>query len=50
MLAYLLRRVIYTGVVVTVTGIISFMLIHLAPGDPAALILGSEAGEDQIQE
>ncbi|MBC7436647.1 MAG: ABC transporter permease [Bdellovibrionales bacterium] len=46
-MAYFLRRLVATLPVMAVVAIIVFLLIHLAPGDPAALIAGDLAtGED----
>jgi peptide/nickel transport system permease protein len=46
---YIVRRLLYAVIVICVAGIIAFFLVHLAPGDPAALILGSDATVDQIE-
>ena len=44
---YVLRRLLATIPVMTVVAVVVFMLIHLSPGDPAALIAGDLAtGED----
>ncbi len=44
---YLLRRLFSTLPVVMVVAVVVFLLIHLSPGDPAALIAGDLAtGED----
>src|SRR6476661_8190898 len=46
-MAYLLRRLLSTLPVMAVVAVIVFLLIHLSPGDPAALIAGDLAtGED----
>lgn len=45
---YLLRRVAATIPVMAVVAVIVFMLIHLSPGDPAALIAGDTATADDI--
>ena len=46
-MAYFLRRLVATLPVMAVVAIIVFLLIHLAPGDPAAPIAGDLAtGED----
>ena len=34
--------------VLVVVGVVAFLLIHLAPGDPAAVMLGSNATQDQV--
>ncbi|MBM3944023.1 MAG: ABC transporter permease [SAR202 cluster bacterium] len=46
---YIIRRVIATIPVLLVVALIIFSLIHLAPGDPAAIIVGSFAGEEAYQ-
>lgn len=44
---YLIRRLLATLPVMAVVSLVVFMLIHLSPGDPAALIAGDLAtGED----
>lgn len=46
-MAYFLRRLLSTLPVMAVVAVIVFLLIHLSPGDPAALIAGDLAtGED----
>lgn len=46
---YIVRRLLYAVIVICVAGIIAFFLVHLAPGGPAALILGSDATVEQIE-
>lgn len=47
MTAYILRRLVLLIPVILVVGIVVFALVHLTPGDPAAVILGDRAtGED----
>ncbi len=48
MTGFLLRKIGSTAVVMTVVAVIVFMLIHLSPGDPAAIIAGERATLDQI--
>ncbi|MCC7281376.1 MAG: ABC transporter permease, partial [Acetobacteraceae bacterium] len=48
MTAYIVRRLIATIPVVVLVAIIVFMLVHLAPGDPASIIAGDNATSDQI--
>jgi peptide/nickel transport system permease protein len=43
MLAYIVRRIASTLAVMAVVGLFVFLLLHLAPGDPAALIAGDNA-------
>ncbi|NDG40463.1 MAG: ABC transporter permease, partial [Betaproteobacteria bacterium] len=47
-MGYLLRRIAATLPVMAVVALIVFLLIHLAPGDPAALIAGDLATADDI--
>jgi peptide/nickel transport system permease protein len=44
----LLRRIAATVPVMAVVALLVFLLIHLAPGDPAALIAGDMASSDDI--
>jgi peptide/nickel transport system permease protein len=46
---YILRRLGQLAIVLVVVGVVAFLLIHLAPGDPAAVMLGSDATLDQVQ-
>ena len=48
MLAYLIRRILSTIPVMGVVAVVVFMLLHLAPGDPAAIIAGDNATADTI--
>ena len=48
MLAYLIRRLLSTVVVMTIVAVFVFLLLHLSPGDPAAIIAGDNATNDQI--
>jgi peptide/nickel transport system permease protein len=45
---YLLRRLAATLPVMAVVAVVVFLLIHLSPGDPAALIAGDLATTDDI--
>jgi peptide/nickel transport system permease protein len=47
-MVYLVRRLVATLPVMGVVAVIVFLLIHLSPGDPAALIAGDLATEDDI--
>jgi peptide/nickel transport system permease protein len=47
MTAYILRRLALLVPVLLIVGIIVFSLIHLTPGDPAAIYLGREATQEQ---
>lgn len=47
-MGYLLRRLLATLPVMAVVSVIVFLLIHLSPGDPAALIAGDLATAEDI--
>lgn len=48
MTIYILRRLLMLIPVLLVVGVVVFTLIHLTPGDPAAVILGQSATPEQI--
>jgi peptide/nickel transport system permease protein len=48
MLAYVTRRLLSTIVVMAIVGVFVFLLLHLSPGDPAAIIAGDNATPEQI--
>jgi peptide/nickel transport system permease protein len=48
MLAYIARRLLGVIPVMLVVGIFVFSLLHLAPGDPAAIIAGDNATEANV--
>src|SRR4029079_15239919 len=48
MLGYIARRLVSTVVVLAIVGVFVFMLLHLSPGDPAAIIAGDNASPEQI--
>ena len=48
MLGYIARRLASTVVVMAIVGVFVFMLLHLSPGDPAAIIAGDNASPEQI--
>ena len=49
MLAYVIRRLFATLVVMTVVAFVVFSLLYLTPGDPAAVIAGDAATTDDIK-
>lgn len=49
-MGYIFRRLVATLPVMAVVAIVVFLLIHLSPGDPAALIAGDLATEDDIKQ
>ena len=48
MLAYLIRRLLSTFVVMAIVAVFVFLLLHLSPGDPASIIAGDNATSDQV--
>jgi peptide/nickel transport system permease protein len=46
-LIYVLRRLILLGPILLVVGGVVFALVHLIPGDPVAVMLGSDATPEQ---
>ncbi|ASJ61539.1 ABC transporter permease [Sinorhizobium meliloti] len=48
MAAYILRRMLSTVAVMAMVGIFVFLLLRLAPGDPAAIIAGDKATPQMI--
>jgi peptide/nickel transport system permease protein len=45
---YIARRLLSTLLVMALVGVFIFLLLHLAPGDPAAIIAGDNASPAQI--
>ena len=50
MTVYILRRLLMLIPVLLVVGMVVFTLVHLTPGDPAAVILGQSATAEQIEQ
>lgn len=48
MTSYLIKRLLALVPVLGVVAVVVFLLIHLTPGDPAAVILGPEASAAQV--
>ncbi len=48
MLGYIIRRLGSTVLVMVIVGVFVFLLLHLSPGDPAAIVAGDNATPDQI--
>jgi peptide/nickel transport system permease protein len=48
MIAYILRRLGATLIVMGLVGLFVFLLLRLSPGDPAAIIAGDNASAEQI--
>ncbi len=49
MLAYIIRRLLLLIPVLLIVGVIVFTLMHLTPGDPASVMLGRDATEEQTE-
>jgi peptide/nickel transport system permease protein len=47
---YIVMRVLAALPVVAVVGVITFSLVHIAPGDPASIILGNDATPENLRE
>jgi peptide/nickel transport system permease protein len=45
---YLCRRLVATIPILILVGLITFLLIHLTPGDPAAVVAGENASQEAI--
>lgn len=50
MARFILRRAIFSLVVLGVVSLIIFFLTHLVPGSPALILLGAEATTEQVRE
>ncbi len=49
MIRLILRRLLSAFVVMAIVAVLVFMLIHLSPGDPAAVIAGEHATTQDIE-
>src|SRR5262245_2233860 len=49
MTAYILRRLLATIPVMVVVALFVFLLLHLTPGDPAAVIAGDDASPAEVE-
>lgn len=49
MTQYIIRRFLLLVPVMLIVGIVVFTLVHLTPGDPAAVILGPDATTEQVE-
>ncbi|MBO0991943.1 ABC transporter permease [Bacillus sp. SD088] len=50
MVGYIVKRILSLIPVLFIVSIAIFLIVHLTPGDPASVILGMEATEEQIEE
>lgn len=48
MTSYILRRLVHLVPVILIVGLVVFTLVHLTPGDPAAVILGDQASPEDV--
>jgi peptide/nickel transport system permease protein len=48
MVGYIVQRLFSTLIVMAMVGVFVFLLLHLSPGDPAAIIAGDNATSEQI--
>jgi len=48
MLAFIVHRLLSTVAVMAIVAVVIFLLLHLSPGDPAAIIVGDNATQLQI--
>jgi len=49
MWAYVVRRILVTVPVLAIVALVVFSILHIAPGDPAGVIAGDQATEEQVQ-
>lgn len=48
-LRFLLKRLGQTVVVLVLVSVVAFLLIHIAPGDPARIVLGDSATDEEVE-
>jgi peptide/nickel transport system permease protein len=48
MAAFIVRRLLSTVIVMGIVGVLIFLLLHLSPGDPASIIAGDNATQEQV--
>ncbi len=49
MIAFIARRLLLAAPVMLIVGTMTFLLVHVTPGDPAAVMLGPEATPEQVE-
>jgi len=49
MIAYLFKRIGSTALIMLIVSLMVFMLLHLAPGDPAQVLAGDNATDEQVE-
>lgn len=50
MVLYLVRRLLASIPVIFIVGVLTFSILHIAPGDPAVLMAGEEATPEDVEE
>lgn len=50
MLLYLIRRVLYAVPIALAVGLLCFMLVHIAPGDPVNAIVPADAPQEVVEQ
>jgi peptide/nickel transport system permease protein len=50
MWAYIAQRILTSIPVILIVGVVTFSLLYVAPGDPAAIIGGDEASPEQLEQ
>ncbi len=50
MVTFIVRRLLLSLVVIWLVTLLSFTIMHIIPGDPAAIMLGAEASQEQIDD
>ncbi|MEZ4569396.1 MAG: hypothetical protein R2849_03550 [Thermomicrobiales bacterium] len=50
MIPFIIRRLILIVPVMLIVGTITFLLLHVTPGDPAAVMLGPDATPAQVEQ
>ncbi|MBN2058776.1 MAG: ABC transporter permease [Deltaproteobacteria bacterium] len=48
MTTFIIRRLIQTFFVLILVSIITFLILHMLPGDPARIMLGQDASQEQV--
>ncbi|HEX9015662.1 MAG TPA: ABC transporter permease [Chloroflexota bacterium] len=50
MVAFIGRRLVTLPLILAVVGLVVFVLVHVAPGDPAAVMAGADASAERIEQ
>ncbi|HAF70649.1 TPA: hypothetical protein DCL37_04785 [Candidatus Acetothermia bacterium] len=49
MLAYIVRRLLYLVFILFAVSVLTFLMVHLVPGDPARVMAGIDASQEDIE-